>query len=210
MEALEKTKLVTNGELIKDLKRFEKNKWYYDVVCTMPDFTACCITGIAPDEKGDICIYVEDGVWDVDYHVDEVLAQLRSFDKNAGVYMAGCGVLMAISVDGGEIFACDNDAESVSCDAVIIGEYHAPAYRDSHEDHHLTQQIDKKERREDNIMTIVLIILMIFCAIGLVYNVMAIINHSGQYLLNNVLWAVVFLVSLVISSCTLYFSKDDH
>ena len=130
MKKTKNTKLITVGELVKELKRYEKKHWDWNVEITAEgvegevENPTCIITGMGLDEDGDLRIEIEEE-WagGGDYYVAELLAHLRGFDAGTRVYLAGGGMLFSIDNRGGIFAKTDEDDDTLSCSATAFGEY---------------------------------------------------------------------------------------
>ena len=128
MKKAENTKLITVGELVKELAGYEKKHWDWNVEITAEgvegeeEDPTCIITGMGLDKDGDLRIEIEEE-WagGGDYYVAELLEQLRDFDACTRVYLAGGGLLFSID-DQGVIFA-ETDDDTLCCYATAFGEY---------------------------------------------------------------------------------------
>ena len=130
MKKTDNTKLITVGELVKELAGYEKKHWDWNVEITAEgvegeeEDPTCIITGMGLDEDGDLRIEIEEE-WagGGDYYVGELLEQLRDFDASTRVYLAGGGLLFSIDSQGGIFAKIDEDDDTLSCYATAFGEY---------------------------------------------------------------------------------------
>lgn len=130
MKKTDNTKLITVGELVKELAGYEKKHWDWIVEITAEgvegeeEDPTCIITGMGLDEDGDLRIEIEEE-WagGGDYYVGELLEHLRDFDAGTRVYLAGGGLLFSINSDGGIFADSDEDDDTLSCYATAFGEY---------------------------------------------------------------------------------------
>ena len=172
MKKIDNTKLITVGQLVKELKRYEKKHWDWNVEITAEgvegeqENPTCIITGMGLDKDGDLRIEIEEE-WagGGDYYVGELLEQLKDFDAGTRVYLAGGGLLFSIDSEGG-IFA-DTDDDSLFCSATPFGEYEVqPAVGRA-------PKAEKRERarKHDKVPWgfIALMLLAIAAAIGAIY-----------------------------------------
>ena len=130
MKKTENTKLITVGQLVKELAGYEKKHWDWNVEITAEgvegeeEAPTCIITGMGLDEDGDLRIEIEEE-WagGGDYYVGELLEQLRDFNADTRVYLAGGGLLFSIDSQGGIFAETDEDDDTLSCYATAFGEY---------------------------------------------------------------------------------------
>ena len=87
--------LTTAGELLKDLKRYEKKHWDLSVIAWTDDDRTLGVVGTWKDEDGDFQIVVEEidevveeGIWTV----DDVINSMEDIGKETRVYLAGDGL----------------------------------------------------------------------------------------------------------------------
>lgn len=204
-------KLVTVGMIIKELAKLEKTHSDEELVCCLPDDSTVYVVGTEQDEDGDVCIFLEEEIVDSGFYDVEMLCdELHSYDMKARVFMKGCGLLLGLSDDGG-LFAYDEEDCVVFCNSIKIGKYNEEPYRGGNgwlteaeirkneEDKRRQEVIDKRE-------TVALAILTLCLIAGLVYNVYAIVTHSGA-LWENILWTIVCLFTAVFCSLALYFQR---
>ena len=145
MKKTENTKLITVGELMKELAGYEKKHWDWNVEITAEgvegeeEDPTCIITGVGLDEDGDLRIEIEEE-WagGGDYYVGELLEQLRDFDAGSRVYLAGGGLLFSIDSQGGIFAETDEDDDTLSCYATVFGEY---------EEHPTVEKVSEAEKR---------------------------------------------------------------
>ena len=205
-----KTNLITVGQLVKELKEYEKKYEFYSVICCAPDDLTFGIVGAGTDEDGDLCLEVQE--WDGAEGFDDVntlLETLKEYDKKTKVYLAGYGNYMSIDASDGIFAEADEEDETVQCDVTVFGEYEEEQPSGQAEtEMPRTAEKAKKNTRESLIETIVLCVLTLAVFIGLIYNVYALFAKTGQPVWESVIWIVVCLVLLVIFIGTLYNSKD--
>ena len=131
MKKTDNTKLITVGQLVKELEGYEKKHWDWNVEITAEgvegeeEDPTCIITGMGLDKDGDLRIEIEEE-WagGDDYYVGELLEQLRDFDASTRVYLAGGGLLFSIDSQGGIFADTDDDDDTLCCYASAFGEYH--------------------------------------------------------------------------------------
>lgn len=147
MKKKDNTKLITVGELVKELEGYEKKHWDWNVEITAEgvkgeeEDPTCIITGMGLDEDGDLRIEIEEE-WagGGDYYVAELLEQLKDFDSHTRVYLAGGGLLFTIDNRGGIFAETDEDEDdTLCCYATAFGEY---------EDEPTGRKVSEAEKRE--------------------------------------------------------------
>lgn len=226
-------KLVTVGDLTKDLKRFVKKHADEDVVCYSEDGEPYYVETCDTDDDGDLWIGVNDDEYDGGYYtVDMLLNYLEDYDAKTRVYMGCFGEYMAFEADDrGRIFTYDDENEVVGCDGT--------AFEPMEESGHVSEpqrgkgrgeqsfevrwerrgwlteaeerELAEKHRMEkitDTIETIVLAILTLFCIGGLGYHVYGLVAGTGA-VWAHVLWGATFLVCTVLGSLVLYYDKHE-
>lgn len=184
MKKTENTKLITVGELVKELAGYEKKHWDWNVEITAEgvegeeEDPTCIITGMGLDKDGDLRIEIEEE-WagGGDYYVGELLEQLKDFDAGTRVYLAGGGLLFSIDSQGGIFAETDEDGDTLSCYATAFGEYK------EHPSGGMAPKAEKRERARKFdktpwgfIMLMLLAIAATIAAIclGINYNIIAI------------------------------------
>ena len=196
MKTTENIKLTTVGELLGELKKYEKRNSDLSVVAWTQDSLMLGVVGIGKDKDGDLKIEVEEveeeleGIWTV----SDVTDSLERIGKDTRVYLAGHGLYLAIDNEGC-IFTESDDDDVVGCYARPLGEYELKPQRDS------------KETRENRTETLVLVLILLAAACWLVYNIYALVVGVGGPLWEKILWIVGCSVVLVVSGFTLYYSK---
>ena len=214
MKEIDSTKLVTVGELVKELKRYEKNHWEWNVEISTDkpvgedEDMPCIIIGMGLDTDGDLRIEIEDE-WagGGDYYIAELIEHLRDFDPGTRVYLAGGGLLFSIDNQGG-IFA-ETDDDTLCCDATAFGEYEEKPSSSPTEAK--KEEKTGKMSREDRIGTIALAALAALIFYGLCYNVYALVVHSTRHAVwENIAGVVLCVFLLIISGATLFYSKKKQ
>ena len=189
MKKTENTKLITVGELVKELKGYEKKHWDWNVEITTDEPIGeeedmpCIIIGMGLDADGDLRIEIEEE-WagGGDYYVGEILEQLRDFDASTRVYIAGGGLLFTIDNRGGIFAETDEDEDdTLCCYATAFGEYEEkPTEREVSEAE--KRERPKKKRKKSSatpwgviaLAATAIAAMTAVCLIGLHYNVLAI------------------------------------
>lgn len=211
MKTKENIKLITVGRLVKELSRFEKKCSDYDVACWAPDYLTCCVRGHRLDEDGDVCIHFEMQEDDGGYFtVEMLLADLASYDENARVYMESCGYYLNFEADG-DIFTESEDDEIVGCHANAFGEYDEPTLDEgdiNDADRRYLEEKHREEKREDRTLTVIMIALMILLMFWMGRNIAAIVTHSCDSVVGNIIWIIICAVLLAINVLTLHYSKE--
>lgn len=216
MKKTENTKLITVGELLNELKKFEKKHWDWNVEISTDESIGededmpCIIIGMGLDEDGDLRIEIEEEWADGgDYYVAELIEHLRDFDPATRVYLAGGGLLFSIDNRGG-IFSPTEDDDTLICNATAFGEYELKqtGWLTEAEKRELSKDVRKK-RRESRIYAVVLRIIAFATLVWLICNVYALVTHTGKYIWENIMWTVVCVVLLVIELMTLYYSTKE-
>lgn len=216
MKKTDATKLITVGELVKELEGYEEEHWDWNVEISTDEPLGeeenlpCIVIGMGLDEDGDLRIDIEDE-WagGGDYYVAEFLEHLREFPAGTRVYLAGGGLLFSIDSQGG-IFA-ETDDDTLSCNATAFGEYEEEpsGWLTESEKRKLAEEA-RKEKRTGRIEYIALALLTAVIFFGLCYNVYALVVHSARHALwENIGGVVVCVFLLVICGATLYYSKDQ-
>ena len=210
MKKTENTKLITVGELVKELVGYEKKHWDWNVEITAEgvegeeEDPTCIITGMGLDEDGDLRIEIEEE-WagGGDYYVGELLEHLRDFDPGIRLYLAGGGLLFSIDDQGGIFAETDEDDDTLSCYATAFGEYEEePAAKASEVKN--TVHIDRKG-------AIALVAMTVVIFFGLCYNVYALVVHSTRHAVwENIAGVILCVFLLVICGASLYYSKDNE
>lgn len=214
MKETKTVKLVTIGKIIEELIELENGHLEVDVVCCQPDDSMGYIVGTELDKDGDVCIFLDEEYEDsCCYNVEMLSSELQVYDKNARVYIKGSGLLFGIE-EGNFLFEYDEMEDVVSCNCIKIGNYKEESHqgrgygwlmeaeiRENEENERRRKVIDKRE-------TIVLAILTLCLVVGLIYNVYAIVTHSGVHR-EIILWGIVCLVCVIFCSLTLYYSKNN-
>ena len=141
MNKTDNTKLITVGNLLKELKRYGKGCSEYVVNIDIPDGSTLNIMGTGLDKDGDLSIEVDEdpdeGYFDVQMLIDE----LEGYAKSTRVYLEGCGLYLTFKVnaDGRIVSGYDDEEEIVGFDAYAFGEY---------EEHPSGGKVSQAEKRE--------------------------------------------------------------
>lgn len=221
-------KLVTVGDLTKDLKRFMKKHADDDVVCYSEDGAAYYVETLDTDDNGDLWIGVNDDEYDGGYYtVEMLLTELEGYDTKMRVYMGCFGEYMtfeaAPSTSSGQaqgrIFAYDDENEVVGCDGRAFqpqgdsGHVREPQRR-SVKSSGRTEAVERelaelrrKEQRTSMFESIVLALLTLASFGGLGYHIYGLVAGTGT-VWSHVLWGLAFLICTMIGSLTLYYSKE--
>ena len=198
MKTTEIIKLTTAGELLGELKKYKKNHWDDCVVAWLNDDELTFgVVGMGNDKDGDLRIIVEvvDDVLEGFWTVEEVISSLECKGKDARVYLAGEGLYLAIDSNGSSIFTEADDDDAVGCWVTVIGEYeHEP-------------QPESNKKREIHAEAIALLLILVAAVCWFGYNIYAMIAGVGGPLWEKILGIVVCCIVIVVSGCTLYYSK---
>lgn len=197
MKEAKEVKLVMVGKVIGELTRLKKKNSEDNVVCCLPGGSLRYVVSSGLDEDGDVRIFLDEDYEDSGcYNVEMLSNELHGYDKKARVYLKGCGLLLGLK-DCKDLFEYDEGEDVVFCDSIKIGK----SEEVSHERREYGRQTGAAKREN-----IALAILTLGLVVALIYNVYAIIAHSGA-LWKNILWSVVCLVCAILCSLVLYFSK---
>ena len=189
--------LTTAGNLLKDMRRYEKKRWDLSVVAWTDDDRTFGVVGVGKDKDGDFQIVVEEidevleGIWTV----ADVISSLEDISRETRVYLAGDGLYLAIDSNGSSIFTEADDDDAVGCWVTVIGEYeHEP-------------QPESNKKREIHAEAIALLLILVAAVCWFGYNLYAMIAGVGGPLWEKILGIVVCCIVIVVSGCTLYYSK---
>ena len=189
--------LTTAGKLLKDLRRYEKKRWDLSVIAWTDDDRTFGVVGVGKDKDGDFQIVVEEideemeGIWTV----ADVISSLEDIGKETRVYLAGDGLYLAIESNGASIFTEADEDDAVGCWVTVIGEYeHEP-------------QPENNKKREIHVEAIALLLILVAAVCWFGYNIYAMIAGVGGPLWEKILGIVVCCIVIVVSGCTLYYSK---
>ena len=198
MKTTENINLTTAGKLLSGLKKYKKNHWDDCVVAWLNDDELTFgVVGMGNDKDGDLRIIVEvvDDVLEGFWTVEEVISSLECKGKDARVYLAGEGLYLAIDNNGSSIFTEADDDDAVGCWVTVIGEYeHEP-------------QPESNKKREIHAEAIALLLILVAAVCWFGYNIYAMIAGVGGPLWEKILGIVVCCIVIVVSGCTLYYSK---
>ena len=198
MKPTENIKLTTAGELLGELKKYKKNHWDDCLVAWLKDDDRTFgVVGTWKDKDGDFQIVVEEideileGIWTV----ADVISSLEDISMETRVYLAGDGLYLAIDNNGSSIFTEADDDDAVGCWVTVIGEYeHEP-------------QPESNKKREIHAEAIALLLILVAAVCWFGYNIYAMIAGVGGPLWEKILGIVVCCIVIVVSGCTLYYSK---
>lgn len=198
MKPTENIKLTTVGELLGKLKKYKKNHWDDCLVAWLKDDDRTFgVVGTWKDKDGDFQIVVEEideileGIWTV----ADVISSLEDISMETRVYLAGDGLYLAIDSNGSSIFTEADDDDAVGCWVTVIGEYeHEP-------------QPESNKKREIHAEAIALLLILVAAVCWFGYNIYAMIAGVGGPLWEKILGIVVCCIVIVVSGCTLYYSK---
>lgn len=220
MKTKENIKLITVGRLLKELKEYSEECPDYEMVCSTPDDRTFGIDGTWRDKDGDLCVLVVDpedtmaGVVEEAYTVEMLLQDLEECDESTRVYLKGGGLFMNVKPCGDcEIFD-EGEDEELWFEVTAFGEYELPAagswdHKTEWEKRYIAEE-EHKRKLEDRRETIALVALCVLLAGWSVYNVYALISHTGNSIAENIIWIVVCTGLLVIGILTLHFNKSSN
>ena len=198
MKPTEHIKLTTAGELLGEMKKYKKNHWDDCLVAWLKDDDRTFgVVGTWKDKDGDFQIVVEEideileGIWTV----ADVISSLEDISMETRVYLAGDGLYLAIDSNGSSIFTEADDDDAVGCWVTVIVEYeHEP-------------QPESNKKREIHAEAIALLLILVAAVCWFGYNIYAMIAGVGGPLWEKILGIVVCCIVIVVSGCTLYYSK---
>ena len=218
MRKTDDAKLITVGQLVKELEKYEEKRWDWNVeiateaVVSGEDAPTCIISGMSLDKEGDLRIDIE-GVWGDggDYYVGELIEHLRDFDSSTKVYLAGGGLLFSIDSHGGIFAGTEDDDDSLSCYATPFGEYdYKPSGWFTVTEQREREDVARKKAREERIDYILLALMALVTFLGLCYNAYALVVHSTRHVVwENVCGVILCVFLLIICGGTLLYSKDN-
>ena len=211
--------LISVGELVKELERYEEKHWDWnveistDVPVGEDEDLPSIIIGMQLDGEGNLRIEIEEE-WagGGDYHIDELLGRLQDFDPRTKVYLAGGGLLFSIDNHGGIFAESGEDDDALGCFATAFGEYVS-------EPTGWFTEAEKRERagnarkmaRQERMETIALAVLTAAIFFGLCYNVYALAVRSARHAAwENIGGVVLCAFLLLICGLTLYHSRDNQ
>lgn len=209
MKETDNTKLITVGELLKELKGYEKDCAEYVVNIDTPDGSTLNIMSTGFDKDGDLNIEVDEEPDEGYYDVQMLIDDLEGYDKNARVYLEGCGLYWTFTQNpDGSVFGEPNDVdEAVGCEAVAFGEC---KYETTERLTEEERRLAAKKKQKNTILTIVLAVITLAIFAGLCYNVYAIVVRSTRHpLWESILWIAVCVFLLVICGLTLYYNFKE-
>ena len=206
--------LTTAGELLKDLKRYEKKHWDLNVVAWTDDDRTFGVVGVGKDKDGDFQMVVEEidevlgGIWTV----ADVISSLEDIGKETRVYLAGDGLYLAIDSKGGAFTEGDDDV--IGCYVAVIGEYEEepPCVFTEKERRRRERRAIWKERTKTwkGIAEGVTFLLCIpLTAYGLYYNIAALVKHSGP-VWESLLWIIFLGLLLYVCVNNLFFPERNE
>ena len=202
MKTKDITKLTTVGEIIEELKKYEKNSWDREVAIRLDGDKPFFIMSVGLDADGDLCFEVEelDNVIEGCYIVADTLSALEQYSNDTRVYFAGEGLYLNLEKKG-SIFSSNDEDDTITCNATSFGKYNIE-YKES-------SKAVKKRGNEDSVLGIVLWVILLGTLIWLLYNIYILCVGGSNHLWERVLWMVCCIVVIVIVSCTLYYSKES-
>ena len=214
MKTTDNITLTTVGQLLGELKKYEKKHWDFSVVAWTQDDLMFGVVGIGKDKDGDLRIEVEEveeeleGIWTV----ADVIGSLESRGKDTRVYLAGHGLYFAIDSDGG-VFTESDDDDVIGCYATVFGEYEeeTPCVLTEKERCQRERRAIWKERTKSwkGIAEVVTFLLCIpLSAYGLYYNIAALVKHT-QPVWESILWIPFLALLLWVCIDNLFFPERN-
>jgi len=184
MKTTESIELTTVGQLLDELKKYEKEHWDLCVVAWTQDDLTLGVVGMGKDGNGNLRIEVEEvgdvleGIWTV----SDVIDSLENCGKDARVYLAGHGYYFDVDSER-SIFTESDDDDVIGCYASVFGEYEekSPCVFTEKEKRQRARRAAWKARTESwkGILEGITFLLCIpLTAYGLYYNVAALVKHS--------------------------------
>lgn len=207
MKTTENIDLTTVGQMLGELKKYEKEYWDLSVVAWVQDDHTLGVVGMGKDEDGDLRIEVEEvddvleGIWTV----SDIIDSLERSGKDTRVYLAGHGLYFAIDSEGG-VFTESDDDDVVGCDANVVGEYE----EDPQEVR--TKESAWKARTKDSkgILEYATFLLCILLTVyGLYYNIAALVKHSRP-VWESILWIPFLALLLWVCIDNLFFPDREY
>lgn len=220
--------LATVGGLLRELKPFDEDHSFDEVTFDLENNGIFRIYHVEKDNDDYLCLWVdrtaheEDGCYVEEdyslrpdyYTVGTLVEELKSYEEDTEVYLAGEGLYMNLArVKGGRsyLYSYDDENEELIFDVSAFGQYEEESADDSANRAREREEREKAERkkaRESALETVALIVILILLSGLLTYNLMAIFSHDGTSIVGNIIWSIVCLVLLGINSAVLYYSTD--
>ena len=209
---MKRAELISVAQLIKELKRFEKDFPDTYVACCMPDGALCYAANVDQDGQGHVCIGFEEDEEDSGcLEVGMLISDLEMYDGSAMVRMEACGLSMTFHIfRDGSFFVYDGNEECVCCDGEAMGEYERQECRSgwhTEAEKRMLSEKARKEKRKSGIEYGALLTITIFTLCSAVYNISAAVAVSGDSPWNNILYGVICLSLSIIGLLTLYYDK---
>ena len=205
-------KLLTVGELLKELAQIDDKYLNYNVVCWGSDGLTYCIVGYELDTDGDLRIELDTEAEDGgDEDVDMFLSALGSYDKNIKVYFAACGLHLVLDFNrDGSAFSENVEDEVIGCYVKALGEYEMPpvvsSFLTDSEKLELEEKLKRKKVR-NNVMSVVQWGLIWSVSTLLCYNMYySLIRHWREFIFESIVWIIVCIICLSINILTLHSS----
>ena len=194
------TEATTVGNLLKDLKRYEKKHWSDCVVAWTADGRTFGVLGTREDEDGDIQIMVEEieEILEGILPVTDVIASLENTGKEKRVYLAGDGLYFAIDSDGSIFTKCEDD-DVIGCYVTVLGKY---------EEEPAEESVLRKKCNNGEV--IALAVLTLLGLAGLVNNIYGLVIKSGSALWEYILWIVTSSIVVAVCGLALYYSCNEQ
>lgn len=195
-------RLTTVGEIIEELKKYEKNSWDREVAIWLDGDNPFFIMSVGLDADGDLCFEVEeqDDVIEGCYIVADTLSALEQYSNDTRVYFAGEGLYLNLEKKG-SIFSSNDEDDTITCNATSFGKYNVE-YKES-------SKAVKKRDNEDSVLGIVQWVILLGTLIWLLYNIYILCVGGSDHLWERILWIVCCIVVIVILSCSIFYSKES-
>lgn len=196
---------MTVRDLKRELIKVANGCEDYDLILRAKSNLVCCVIKSDIDENGDVCISVETEGDDGGYYTVAMLREeLESYDEGKAVYWAGCGLYMTLKLQG-EVFAVDNDSETVDAKALVIGRYEEEEEESGYltiEDRRELAEAIRKQRRQNRWWLALLGLFTLLTGYILYCNLYEVITHTGNSLGSNIFWTIACPILLVIEVMT--------
>ena len=199
--------LTTAGELLKDLKRYEKKHWDLSVIAWTDDDRTFGVVGVGKDKDGDFQIVVEEndevleGIWTV----ADVISSLEDISKETRVYLVGEGLYLAIDSNRSSIFTEADDDDAVGCWVTVFGEYEEEPQGEESGRPSWIEIWKEKTRNWKGVLECGTFLLCIpLTAYGLYYNIAALVKHSSP-VWESILWIIFLGLLLYVCIDNLFF-----
>ena len=152
------------------------------------------------DDDDNLCLYFEDCGDESGYTVEDLLHLLKDHKKEAGVYIACCGVYLDFVDEGGELLLDEHDEEDIiEFEVTKCGEYDLTSGRKP-------MPIIRKKRT--HMAEAVVMVFIIFFALGCMgFNIYEIV-YGTDHLWENILFILASVFMAGVNILTLRYLKD--